>query len=150
MHNRNGGVMFSPRHEHGNNGGVLSYPRHVLAVNDGIAKVSMPAFKRAHAVLIPSLRSQRLLRAPSMTLRPLLIPSYRLPPQSDASMGVVLSLPLIDDTYLYAGRFPTPIARISMLAINAMAPSTALSPLYKHALLAGNGAQTLDLDQAPR
>jgi hypothetical protein len=110
----------------------------------------MPAFKRAHPVLVPSLHSQPLLKAPSMTLRPLLIPSYRLPPQSDASMGDVLSPPLTDGSYLYVGRFPTPTARISMLAINATAPSTALPLLYKHALLASNGAQTLDLDQAPR
>jgi hypothetical protein len=42
------------------------------------------------------------------------------------------------------------MARISMSVINAMVPSTALPSLYKHTLLAGNGAQTYDLYQAPR
>jgi hypothetical protein len=51
-HDNNGGVLSSPRHEHGNNGGVLSYPRHVLAVNGGVEKVSTPAFKCAHLVLV--------------------------------------------------------------------------------------------------
>jgi hypothetical protein len=57
MHGHNGGVMSSPRHEHDNNGGVLCYPRHVLAVNGGVAKVSTLAFKCAHPMLVPSLRS---------------------------------------------------------------------------------------------
>jgi hypothetical protein len=118
--------MSSPCHEHGNNGGVLSYPRYVLAVNGGVAKVSMWAFERAYPMLIPSIHSQPLLKAPSVTLRPPLIPSYRLLPQSNASMGAALSPPLTDGSYLNDGRFPTPMARISSPAINAMAPSTAL------------------------
>jgi hypothetical protein len=141
--------MSSPRHEHGNNGGVMCYPRHVLAVNGGIAKVATPAFKRAHPVVVPSLRLQPLVKAPSMTLHPPLVSSYPLPPQSNASIGTALSPPLTDGSYLNASPFPTRMARISMLAINAMAPSTTLPPLYKDALLAGNGAQTLDLDRAP-
>jgi hypothetical protein len=64
-------------------------------------------------------------------------------------MGVVLSSPLIDDSYLGVDRFPTLMARISIPVINAMTPSTALLPLYKHALLTDNRAQTLDLDRAP-
>jgi hypothetical protein len=140
--------MSSPRHEHGNNGGVMCYPRHVLAVNGGVAKVSMPAFKRALPVLVPSLRLQRLLKALSVNLRPPLVPSYPLLPQSNASIGAALSPPLNDSSYLDAGPFPTQMAHISMLVINVMAPSTALPPLYKHALLASNGAQTLDLDRA--
>jgi hypothetical protein len=150
MHGHNGGVMSSPRHKHDYNNGVLSYLRHVLAVNGGTAKVSTLAFKRAHLVLIPSLCLQPLLKAPSVTLRLPLIPSYRLSPESDASMGAALSPPLTDDSYLGAGLFTTPMGRISTPAINATAPSTALPPLYKHILLAGNGAQTLDLDRAPR
>jgi hypothetical protein len=95
--------MSSPRHEHGNNGGVLSYPRHVLAVNGGVAKVSTRAFERAYPMLVSSIRSQPLLKAPSVTLRPPLIPSYCLPPQSDASMGAALSPPLTDGSYLNDG-----------------------------------------------
>jgi hypothetical protein len=97
--------MSSHRHEHGNNGGVLCYPRHVWAGNGGAAKDSTPAFKRPHhPVLVASLRLQLLLRAPPVTLRSPLIPSYRLLPQSDASMGATLSPPLTDGSYLDAGR----------------------------------------------
>jgi hypothetical protein len=85
-----------------------------------------------------------------VTLRPPLVLSYRLPPQSNTSMGAALSPALTDGLYLDAGRFPTPTAHMPTLAINATTPSTALSPLYKHTLLAGNGEQTLDLDRAPR
>jgi hypothetical protein len=62
-------------------------------------------------------------------------------------MGAALSPPLTDDSYLDAG-IDFPLQRAP--AINATTPSTALPLLYKHALLAGNGTQTLDLDQAPR
>jgi hypothetical protein len=120
--------MSSPHHEHNNNGGLLCYPRHVLAVNGGVAKVSTSAFKRVHPVLVPSLHSQPLLKAPPMTLRPPLVPSYRLLPQSDASMGAALSPPLTDGLYLDAGLFPTLMAHISMLATNVTVPATALSP----------------------
>jgi hypothetical protein len=85
-----------------------------------------------------------------VTLRPPLVSSYRLPPQSDTSMGAALSPPLTDGSYLDAGRFPTMTACISTPAINATVPSTTLPPLYKHARLAGNRAQTLDLDRVPR
>jgi hypothetical protein len=66
----NGGVLSSLRHEHGNNGGILSYPHDMLAVNGGVAKVSMPTFKRAHPMLVPSLRSQPLLKAPACDSAP--------------------------------------------------------------------------------
>jgi hypothetical protein len=114
----------------------------VLAVDDGVAKVSTSAFKRAHPMLVPSLRSQPLQKAPARDSAPAARPVYRLPPQSYASMGATLSPPLTDDSYLDVGRFPTPMVHISMMAINATAPSTTLSTLYKHALLASNGAQT--------
>jgi hypothetical protein len=58
-------------------------------------------------------------------------------------MGAALSPPLTDGSYLDAG-IDSPLRRAP--TINAMAPSTTLPPLYKHALLTGNGAQTLDLD----
>jgi hypothetical protein len=77
----NGCVMSSPCHEQDNNDGVMCYPRHVLAVNGRIAKVSTPAFKHAHPVRVPSLRSEPLLKAPFVTLRPPLVLSYHLPPQ---------------------------------------------------------------------
>jgi hypothetical protein len=65
-------------------------------------------------------------------------------------MGAALSPPLTDSSYLDARPFPSLTARISTPAINATSPSTALPPLYKHPLLASNGAHTLDLDRAPR
>jgi hypothetical protein len=64
-------------------------------------------------------------------------------------MGAALSPPLTDGSYMDVGRFPTPTARITMSVINATTPSTALPSLYKHALVADNGAQTLDLDRTP-
>jgi hypothetical protein len=77
-----------------------------------------------------------------MTLRLPLIPSYRLLPQSDASMNTALS-PLLNDGSYLDTCIDSPLRRTS--AINSTALSTAFPPLYKHALLTGNGAQTLDL-----
>jgi hypothetical protein len=53
-------------------------------------------------------------------------PSYRLPPQSDASMGAALSPPLTGGSYLDGG-IDSPLRRTT--AINATTPSTAL-PRY--------------------
>jgi hypothetical protein len=64
-------------------------------------------------------------------------------------MGAFLSPPHTDGWYLNIGLFPTQMDRISTLAMNAVKPSTALATLYKHSLLTGHQAQTLDLDRAP-
>jgi hypothetical protein len=106
--------------------------------------VTLQNFPRRH-FLASSLHSQPLLKASvrnSGAHPSCLIVSRR----RAASMGAFLSLPHIDGSYLDVGRFSTPMTRISMPAINIMAPSTALPALYKHAILAGHGTQTLDLN----
>jgi hypothetical protein len=115
--------------------------------NGGVAKFSTSAFKGAYPVLVLFLCSQPLLEV--VTLAPATRPVLSSSTTERYINGRCPLSPLTDGSYLDIGRFPTLMARISTPAINATASSTALPPLYKHTLLAGNGAQTLDLDRAP-
>jgi hypothetical protein len=102
--------------------------------------VALQNFPRRHlnapipTVLILSLCLQPLLKAPARDSTLAARPILSSPAAERHINGRCPLSPLIDGSYLDASRFPTPMARISMLAINAMAPSTALPPLYKCAL----------------
>jgi hypothetical protein len=132
---------------HGHNGGVLASPCHVCMVNGGVAKFSTSAFNHTHPVLVLSLRSQPLVKAPTrdsaLASHPVLLSAA-----AERHINGRCPLPpLTEVSYLDIG-IESPLRR--MPAINAMTPSTALAPLYKHSLLTGNGAQTLDPDRALR